>query len=566
MTIIGALAEVAARHSGHGLRVLNGDREAGRCTYDELYADAGRMASGLLTRGLTARQRVAIALPTSLDFARSFFGILAAGGVPVPLPPPLQLSPARTRTARIALILAQSNIRLVLSTGTLGALLTAELGGGNGGLTILDADDVREPSAVYADASEDDLGLIQYTSGTTSDPKGVLLSQANLLANTAAISHGLGATSADVCCSWLPMFHDMGLIGSLLCPVVNDAETCLLPPEQFLRDPGRWVRMISRYHGTIAAAPNSGYLHTLRKVPDSEVHRLDLSSWRLALNGSENVDPQTMRQFSHHFAGEGFAHNAFLPVYGLAEASLAVTLPPLCRKPKTQWVRRDLLGEGVAAFSSPGGELAREVASVGRPVTGTQVRLVDDNQVPVGANTRIGGIQVRGTSITRGYEANEDTTRQTFKADGWVATGDLGFWHEGELYIVGRTKEMIIINGQNYYASDIESLVSAVPGIPLYAVMAVSVPGSDGEELALFIETNATSEATRSDLTAQARYAVSTTLGISPREVFLVARGYLPRTSSGKLQRHHAQVRPRAVPGSPALDQAHEANTERNNA
>ena len=385
MNLLTAFAEAAGRGSAHGLHVLNGDREAEHAGYDELYADAGHLACGLLTRGVTAGERVAIALPTSLNFARAFFGVLAAGAVPVPVPPPVRYAPAHVRTRRISLILRQSNVRFILSASTLGELLKAELGGADGEFTIMDVGTVPEPSTVYADVTAEDVALVQYTSGTIGDPRGVLLSHGNLLANVAAITRGLGVTDSDVCCSWLPMFHDMGLIGTLLCPMLADAETYLLPPEHFLRDPGRWLRMIDRYRGTVAAAPSSGYLHTLRKVPAPEAGRFDLSSWRLALNGAENVDTHVMRRFAEHFAPAGFRYAAFLPVYGLAEATLAVAFPPVDREPKTAWVRRDLLSEGAVAFSPAGAERARELASVGAAVAGVQIRLMGDEQIPLDA-------------------------------------------------------------------------------------------------------------------------------------------------------------------------------------
>jgi acyl-CoA synthetase (AMP-forming)/AMP-acid ligase II len=542
MNLLTALAEAVSNGSGHGLHLFDGDRETEHTSYDELFFDAGCLACGLLARGVTAGERLAIALPTSLDFARAFLGVLAAGAVPVPVPPPLRFAPANVRFQRIALILRQSKVRFILSAGTLGKLLTAKLADLGGDFTVMDVRAIPDSSPSYANTTERDPALVQYTSGTVGDPKGVVLSHGNLLANVAAISQGLDLNSADVSCTWLPMFHDMGLIGTFLCPALNDAEAYLLPPEHFLLDPGRWVRMIDRYRGTVTAAPSSGYLHTVRKVPAQEVGKLDLSGWRLALNGAENVDITVMRRFSEHFAPAGFRHTAFLPVYGLAEAGLAVAFPPIHRPPKTMWVRRDLLGEGKVAFSSPGAERGREIASVGMAVKGAQIRLVDDERMPFEAEARIGEIQVRGASVMRGYEAHDEATCGAITDDRWVVTGDLGFWHVGELHIVGRKKEMIIVGGQNHYASDIESVVGQVPGVSPQAALAASVSTDDGEVLVLFIETSVTDETARSALADQARYAVSSALGISPREIFLVPRGRLRRTSSGKLQRHQAEV------------------------
>jgi fatty-acyl-CoA synthase len=540
MSLVEALAGVAARGSGRGLVVLNGDREAERLRYAELYADAGHVACGLLKRGVMPGERVAIALPTSADFARAFFGVLAAGAVAVPVPPPFQFAAVNVHLRRIALTLRQSKVRFIISGGTLGDLLSAGLGA-DGEFTIVDVAAAPDSAATYVGLTEDDPALVQYTSGTVGDPKGVVLTHGNLLANVSAIAQGLDLTDADVCCSWLPLFHDMGLIGTLLCAALNDVQTYLLPPEDFLRDPGRWVRMISRYGGSIATAPSSGYLHTLRKVPAHAVRELDLSSWRLALNGAENVDTNVLRRFSEHFAPAGFRSGAFLPVYGLAEASLAVAFPPIGRQVKTTWVRRDLLREGAVAFTSAGAELARELTSVGTPVARTEIRLVDREQGIIPGEATIGEIQVRGASVMRGYEAHEVATRRAVSDCGWVSTGDLGFWHEDELFIAGRKKEMIIIYGQNHYASDIESIVGEVAGVPVHGALASSISTAEGEALVLFVETAETESAARSELAGRVRYAVSSALGVSPSDVFLVPKGQLPRTSSGKLQRNHGR-------------------------
>ncbi|QKV96149.1 AMP-binding protein [Streptomyces sp. NA02950] len=546
MNLVQALAEVANRGTGHGLRLFRGDEEAERVTYGELYADAGRLACGLLERGVRQGERVAIALPTSIDFARAFFGVLAAGAVPVPLPPPVRFASLDIHLSRIALAMRQSKVRVVLSDSTLGRLMGPVLGGADGEFEVLDTALVRAAGTEYADVPDEAPGLVQYTSGTSQEPKGVVLSHANLLANVAAITKGLDVTDAEVCCNWLPLFHDMGLIGTLLTPVFNGAEALLLPPEDFLRDPGRWLRIISGYHGTATTAPNSGYLHALRKVPADKVHGLDLSRWRVALNGAEAIDPGMMRRFSEHFAPAGFHGSAFLPVYGLAEGSLAVTFAPLGRRSaKTIWVRREPLADGVVEPVSPeAGDTAsaRELVSVGVPVANTEVRLVDDDGAVLSGEARVGEIQIRGDSVMRAYEADEAATRATVHAGGWVSTGDVALRRDGELFIVGRTKEMIIIFGQNYHASDIESVAGRVPGVANNAVLAMAVATADGEGLALVAETKEADPAVRAQLVGQLRHAVSDAIGISPHDVILVRRGTLPRTSSGKLQRYGTEA------------------------
>ncbi|MEV0280810.1 AMP-binding protein [Streptomyces sp. NPDC050610] len=548
MSITAALKDVAERGTGHGIRLFRGDQERERTGYDELYAQAGRVACGLLERGVRPGERVAIALPTSIDFARALFGVLAAGAVPVPVPPPARFASLEIHMRRIVLAMRQSKVRFVLTDEALGSLLGPVLGGDGGGSSetrefgILDIATVPAPSAVYADVAADAPALVQYTSGTSEDPKGVVLSHANLLANVEAITKGIDLTDADVGCSWLPLFHDMGLIGTLLSAVLAGADALLMPPEDFLRDPGRWLRVISRHRATISAAPNSGYLHALRKVPAEDVRELDLSSWRLALNGAEPVDAGLMRRFAEHFEPAGFRPTAFLPVYGLAEGSLAVTFPPTAREVRTLWVRRDMLGEGVVEFGGRDSGLCREIASVGAPVAGTEVRLVGEGGGVLHSEAAVGEIHIRGASVMRGYEANEAATRATVHDGGWVSTGDLAFRKDGELYVAGRKKEMIIVFGQNYYAHDIESVVGRLPGVTHHAVLAAGVPFEDGDGLVVMVETKESEAYARSELVARVRYAVSSELGVTPREVVLVQKGRLPRTSSGKLLRHGAQA------------------------
>ncbi|WP_461007384.1 AMP-binding protein [Streptomyces capparidis] len=543
MSLTAALRAVADRGSGHGIRLFNGGREAARTGFGELYHDAGRIACGLRERGVAPGERVALALPTSLDFPRALFGVLAAGAVPVPVPPPFRFASLDIHIHRIGVAMRRSGVTRVVSDAALGALLGPALGeAAGGGFTVLDVAGLAAPSPLYEDVAEGHPALVQYTSGTSEDPKGVVLSHGNLLANTSAISRALGLTRDDTCVSWLPLFHDMGLIGTLLTAALHDVDTCLMPPEDFLRDPGRWLRLLSGRSGAMTAAPNSGYLHALRRTPPEAVRELDLSGWRLALNGAEAVDAELMRRFTAHFAPAGLRGSVFLPVYGLAEGSLAVAFAPAGRPVRSMWVRRDLLGDGVVGFTREGAEQAREVVSVGRPVAGTEVRLVAEDGTVPDAEGAVGEIEIRGASVMRGYEADEAATARTVRDGGWLATGDLGFRHDGELYVTGRRKEMVIVFGQNHYASDIEAVAGRLPGMAPHSVLAGGVRFPEGEGLVLLVETREHDPAARSELVARVRLAVSGALGVTPRDVVLVRRGLLPRTSSGKLRRHGVEA------------------------
>ncbi|MEX3100033.1 MULTISPECIES: AMP-binding protein [unclassified Streptomyces] len=544
MNLVRALGEIAGSDTGarHGLRLYRDETEAEHVTYRDLYISAGRVADGLVEHGVTPGERVAITLPTSAGFARAFFGVLAAGAVPVPLPPPVRFTRLELHLNRIALAMRQSKVRRVLSDGPLSRLIEPVLGGTGGEFDVHDVAEVEAAatSEVYDPAPAESPALIQYTSGTSRQPRGVVLSHANLLANIASITEGLDVTDQDVSCSWLPLFHDMGLIGTLLAPALTGADCLLMPPEDFLRDPGRWLRMISRHRGTATTAPNSGYLYALRRTSPEQVAELDLSSWRVALNGAEPVDPELLRRFTGHFAPAGFRSTAFLPVYGLAEGSLAVTFTALGRPTRSVFARRDHLAVGKVEIVPAGranGE-ARELVSVGVPVARTEVRLVGDDGLEVTGEDRVGEIQIRGAAVMREYEADAAATSATVLEDGWVATGDIGFRQRGELFMVGRKKEMIIVFGQNYYASDIEAVAGGVPGVTNGAVLAAALRTAEGEGLALIAETKESSPEEQAALVARLRLAVSDAVGLSPRKVILLRRGGLPRTSSGKLRRH----------------------------
>ncbi|PWG08476.1 AMP-binding protein [Streptomyces sp. V2] len=544
MNLVRALGEIAGSDTGarHGLRLYRDETEAEQVTYRDLYISAGRVADGLVEHGVTPGERVAITLPTSAGFARAFFGVLAAGAVPVPLPPPVRFTRLELHLNRIALAMRQSKVRRVLSDGPLSRLIEPVLGGTGGEFDVHDVAEVEAAatSEVYDPAPAGSPALIQYTSGTSRQPRGVVLSHANLLANIASITEGLDVTDQDVSCSWLPLFHDMGLIGTLLAPALTGADCLLMPPEDFLRDPGRWLRMISRHRGTATTAPNSGYLYALRRTSPEQVAELDLSSWRVALNGAEPVDPELLRRFTGHFAPAGFRSTAFLPVYGLAEGSLAVTFTALGRPTRSVFARRDHLAVGKVEIVPAGranGE-ARELVSVGVPVARTEVRLVGDDGLEVTGEDRVGEIQIRGAAVMREYEADAAATSATVLEDGWVATGDIGFRQRGELFMVGRKKEMIIVFGQNYYASDIEAVAGGVPGVTNGAVLAAALRTAEGEGLALIAETKESSPEEQAALVARLRLAVSDAVGLSPRKVLLLRRGGLPRTSSGKLRRH----------------------------
>jgi fatty-acyl-CoA synthase len=325
----------------------------------------------------------------------------------------------------------------------------------------------------------------------------------------------------------------MGLFGTFVTPALHDVDIYLQAPEEFVRSPFDWLKTVSRLGATVTAAPDSGYRYILRRSASEQVGQLDLSKWRVAINGAEPIDPDTQRNFTSRFAAAGLAQNVFLPAYGLAEATLAVTFPPMGRATKTIKVRRDALGRGVCETITAEQESHRELVSVGHPALKVDVRVVGDDSVALGPDA-VGEIEIRGAPVTPGYDRHPQATEAVLRRGGWVATGDLGVWHHGELYVVGRTKELVIILGVNHYASDIEAALHRIPDLPVRGILAQQIQTKDGGALGLVVESDEDDEDAKLAMTRRIREALAAELGIAPDRISYVARGMIPRTSSGK--------------------------------
>ncbi|GAA5043300.1 AMP-binding protein [Streptomyces similanensis] len=536
MTLFAALGRVAAQGSGRGMHVLRRGQDGDALSYSDLYAEAGRVAAGLLSRGVRPGERVALVLPTSVDFARAFFGVLAAGAVAVPLPGPAPFGSSDAYLRRTSAALRRSRVRTVLTAPAVLPLLGPGLSDGARPVDVLLVPEVAEPSAAHVARTASDPAVVQYTSGTSNEPRGVVLSHGNVAAGVAAIAHGTQLTRTDVGCTWLPLFHDMGLIGSFLTPLLHDVDIHLLTPEDYLRGPGDWIRAMGRLGATFTMAPDSGYRYVLRRDAAPQ-DGLDLSRWRIAVNGAEPVDRRLQDAFTERFAPAGLSENVFLPAYGLAEATLAVAFPPLGRPAKVLRAERDELNRGRYVPAPSGAGPCRELVSVGTPVRSTEVRLTTASGEPAAPGT-VGAVEVRGASVTStGYDHHPEESRRVLLPDGWVATGDLGLWHDGELYIVGRTKEVIIVFGANHWASDIEAVVRDTPGLPVHGVVAEQIWSDEGGRLGLVVETTRHDEASRRATTQRIRARVVAELGITPDTIEFVRRGGIARTSSGKALR-----------------------------
>lgn len=544
-TIVAGLREAARAHAGAGIAFLP-ERErkgAETRTWAEILQEAEEMASGFADLGVREGDRVLLVLPTGRDFVAAFFGAQLLGAVPVPAYPPtkFRLEGALDRLAHIA---RHAGAVLCVTWRAVRSLL-GDLGHRAPSLSrIVLASELRgtRPPPRFAPSPETP-ACIQYTSGSTGRPKGVLLTHANLAANIHAISHAIDLRRSDVVVSWAPLYHDMGLIGTFLLAAYRSIPLVLMSPTSFLSRPRRWLQAITDYGGTLSASPNFGYALAARKVPPEERQGLDLSSWRAAFNGAEPITAEAMENFRRAYAPYGFRAEALTPVYGLAEATLAVSVSDLQTPPRTLTVDRDALVRGAAEQADADAGNAQTVVSAGRAIPGHRVRVLNERGRPAGAG-EVGEIATWGPSAMRGYFEDPDATSETFSGD-WVRTGDLGFVWEGEVYVTGRAKDVIIVCGQNYHAEDIEQIAEEVEGVRRggSAAFAASDETSATERVVIVCETALEDDEARRQLADRVSAEIARSAGLTIDEVAIAPAGSVPKTSSGKRQRSVCRAR-----------------------
>ena len=509
-------------------------------TYGALWERARGVAAGLRQRGLGRGETVALMLRTEEAFFDAFFGVLLAGGIPVPIYPPFRRDQIEEYALRQIGILSNAAARALITfpeAARVAGLLRSHLPSMGAVVSTGDLVLAGAPPPVPR-LSRDDAALIQYTSGSTGAPKGVLLSHANLLANIRAIGQAIDIRPDDVAVSWLPLYHDMGLIGSWLGALYFGVPIVILSPLAFLSRPARWLWAVHGHRATISAAPNFAFDLCVRKVSDGEIQGLDLGSWRLALNGSEPVSPETIERFTHRFAAYGLRPKALCAVYGLAEVSVALTIPPPGVAPRIDAVAREpFQRRGEAVPVSPDEATTLRFVSCGRPVPGHEVRVMDAAGHPLGER-REGRIEFRGPSVTAGYFRNPKATRAVLH-DGWMDSGDLGYWAGGELYVTGRQKDLIIKGGRNLSPQEVEEVVGGLAGIRKGRVAAFGVhdPAIGTERLVVVAETRETDPERRRLLHAAVMDRVVTALGIPADTVLIADPGAVLKTSSGKIRR-----------------------------
>ena len=512
-----------------------------KLTYREL-ADRARMAAQGLTRaGLEPGERVAIMLPTGFEFFAAFFGVLYAGGVPVPIYPPARPSQIEEHLNRQAGILRNAGAASLIAPPAASAIAR---------LVKLQVESLREVVNIEALSQGGGEGpnvppaataLIQYTSGSTGDPKGVVLSHGNLLANIRAMGSAMDAGPSDVFVSWLPLYHDMGLIGAWLGSLYYAAPLVVMSPLTFLVRPEQWLWAIHRHRATLSASPNFGYGLCLNRIADEAIEGVDLGSLRMVFNGAEAVSPDIVRKFTARFAKYGFKPEALVPVYGLAENAVGLAFPARVRAPVIDRVDRAALGERARAVLAAADDAAAvEIVACGRPLPGHEIRIIG----PTGelGEREEGRLQFRGPSATKGYFDNPAKTRELYDGD-WLNSGDRAYIAGGDVYITGRSKDIIIRAGRNIYPTEIEEAAGDVPGIRKGCVVAFGSqdPARGTERLILLAETRQTEAAALAALRKLVEDTVTPLLDAAPDDVVLVPPNTIPKTSSGKLRRASAR-------------------------
>jgi fatty-acyl-CoA synthase len=537
----------ALDYAAMGLRGLNFHDPRGALVrpypYRELRGEALAAAWRLIAAGVKPGDRIAIVAETSPEFAALFFGAVYAGAWPVPLPLPTSFGGRDSYIDQLKAQLRSADPTRLFYPAELGAMAAAAAeAAGVAGLSWESFAEREAPVAELPRAAPDDIAYLQYSSGSTRFPHGVAVTHRGLLNNLAAHSHGMEVIETDRCISWLPWYHDMGLVGCLLSPMANQISTDYLKTEDFARRPLAWLDLITRNEGTTGSySPTFGYDICARRVSSltNVAERFDLSRWRIAGNGADMIRPDVMQAFVDAFAPAGFDAKSFCPSYGLAEATLAVTIMPPGEGIVVELVEETTLsGDGKMHRDRP--QRYRAIVNCGKPARDMEIEIRDEDGQTLG-NREIGKVHCRGPSVMVGYFRDEEATAACLDGKGWLDTGDMGYMSEGYLYIVGRAKDMIIINGKNHWPQDIEWAVEQLPGFKAGDIAAFSITTPGGEETpAVLVQCRTSDVAERARLREIIRERVRAITGMNC-VIELVPPRTLPRTSSGKLSRAKAR-------------------------
>jgi fatty-acyl-CoA synthase len=538
MDSLSALSGIRSR----GVTFYDGKGNPERLSYDELWQRALGFAAGLRKLKMAPGDPLILILTDPKEAIVAILGSIAAGCPPAPVYPPVSAQAIPAFLQLVGHVAARSRARLVVAAEQvypfLGTLLrTSPTVQAIQRFGAVLASDAATPERVRPD----DLAFLQFTSGSTSAPKGVSVTHGCLATNLWMIREASRMNERSVVVTWLPVYHDMGLIGTVLNAITLQIELAVMSPRTFLRDPGMWLQAIGTHRGTHTAAPNFAYGLCKKRVADPS--RIDLSSMRVFICGAEPIVPETLEAFAEHFAPTGLDAAALVPAYGLAEATLAVSFTPYGAGLHTEEVdAMALQAERSARDVLPG--LARlRIPSSGVAMPGLEVSVRDPEHGHSLADRRVGEIVVRGPSVTPGYIHDPEATRASRTSDGWLRTGDLGYLSGGHLFLCGRIKDVIIIRGRNVYAHDIEALASKVPHVRTGNVVAFGAPGSDGAEARIVLVAEARRPEDANLIARAVRGQVQEGLGVVVDEIVIVPPGTLPKTSSGKLRRLETKTR-----------------------
>ncbi|KQU62584.1 acyl-CoA synthetase [Sphingomonas sp. Leaf339] len=535
----------ALDYAAQGSRGLNFHDARGTLTQPYAYAtlrdDALAAARRLVAAGIKPQDRIALVAETSAEFAALFFGVVYAGAWPVPLPLPTSFGGRDSYIDQLRVQLASCDPSMLVYPPELASLAgDAAVQAGVMGIDWASFAEREAPTVDLPQAEGDQIAYLQYSSGSTRFPHGVAITHRALLNNLAAHSHGMKVQGSDRCVSWLPWYHDMGLVGCFLSPVANQVSTDYLKTEDFARRPLAWLDLISRNKGTtLSYSPTFGYDICARRISSQTKasDRFDLSRWRIAGNGADMIRPDVMQSFVDAFADAGFPASAFLPSYGLAEATLAVSIMPPGEGIRVELVEETELSGAHANDDRP--QRFRAIVNCGKPVRDMEIAVREENGTPL-PERAIGKVWCRGPSVMVGYFRDQAATDACL-VDGWLDTGDMGYMSDGYIYIVGRAKDMIIVNGRNHWPQDIEWAVEQLPGFKAGDIAAFAITTPGGEETpAVLVQCRSSDDGERTRLRDAIRERVRSVTGMNC-VIELIPPRTLPRTSSGKLSRAKAR-------------------------
>jgi len=532
------IAENSSSEEGYTFLSDNGKRED-FFSFKEIANKAKVLASSLQREGINSGDKIILILPDNRDFIFLFLAISFLRAVPVPVTPPFNLKQMPEYLKYLEYVLEISKAKSIFTSEEIKPFLGSLLGP-----SLMQ---IKIPSELKTNISDksldtlitpnpDDIALIQFTSGSTKRPKGVCILHKNLMANIQGLREGLKLQKQDRFCSWLPLYHDMGLIGFFLTPMAIGISGLIIPPLYFLKRPNIWLQKMSETRSAISYAPNFAYGLCTKRVSDSDLNEADLSAWRVAGCGAEPIQAETLNAFATKFKKYGFNANSFVPSYGMAENTLAITLTKLNQNLKVESVNYEILTtQKCAVVSHDESQNVINLVSCGSCIPGHDLQIIS----PEGGNLperHVGEIAIKGPSLMQGYFENFEANQEAF-IDGWFRTGDLGYIADNELFVCGRVKDLIIVSGKNYYPADLEVLASEIAGVRKGNVVAFGLQDFGTQEKVVICAETSLPETQHKELKEKIRTTIINGLGIKVDEIVLLESGSLPKTSSGKLQR-----------------------------